>query len=317
MRLFSLATFNRGTHSRLMIMGLGSPKSRKKTTTARNGAGSTDGTRKWFRFILLWSTVLVLFFVGANVFCERFGDKIVQASRFQLTPDSLDLGESPPWIRHDIRPELLLIGFPDKGGNVLQRDVLRKIASAAEEHPWIRKVGELRKEYPNKIRAAVEWRRPVAMVRIAEGLLPVDADGVLLPSRDFTPVEAAQYPRIVGTYPLPCGPAGQNWGDVRISHAASLAELLFSDWKKYGFRQIEPGPEGVSDEFVIVTHSGSRILWGHAPVVSVVREVSPEEKLQRLHAYYREHGSFDGIEGPQEIDLRPVEGLQVRPLRRP
>jgi|YNPNPStandDraft_1061719.scaffolds.fasta_scaffold03207_7 hypothetical protein len=300
-----------------MVMGLRSTKSRKKSSAGRSQAESTNLTRGWIRFILLWSTFLVLLFVGANVFWDRFGNAIVQASRFQLSPDSLDLGEFPPWIHHDIRPELLLIAFPDKGGNILQRDVLAKIASAAEEHPWVRKVSDLRKFYPNRIHAAIEWRQPVAMVRIAEGLLPVDANGVLLPSRDFTPVEAAQYPRIVGAYPLPSGPAGHNWGDVRISQAASLAELLFSDWKKYGFRQIELGPEGTNDEFVIVTHSGSRILWGHPPAVAVAREASPEEKMQRLHAYYREHGSFDGIDGPQEIDLRPREGLRVRPLPQP
>lgn len=300
-----------------MVMGLRSAKSRKKGSGSRNGTKPIGPTPRWIRFTLLWSTFLVLGFVGANIFWERFGHAIVQASRFQLSPDSLDLGEFPPWIHHDIRPELLLIAFPDKGGNILQPDVLAKLASAAEEHPWVRKVANLRKYYPNRIHVAIEWRQPVAMVRIAEGLLPVDANGVLLPTRDFTPVEAAQYPRIVGTYPLPGGPAGQNWGDVRISQAASLAELLFSDWKKYGFRQIEPGPDEATDEFVIVTHSGSRILWGHPPAVSVVREASPEEKMQRLHAYYREHGSFDGIEGPQEIDLRPTAGLRVRPLHLP
>jgi len=67
-------------------------------------------------------------------------------------------------------------------------------------------------------------------------------------------------------------------------------------------------------EFVIVTQSGSRIVWGHAPAVPVVQEVSPDDKMNRLRAYYKEHGSFDGIDGPQEVDLRPLEGVRIRRL---
>ncbi|MGQ9564189.1 MAG: cell division protein FtsQ/DivIB [Thermogutta sp.] len=302
-----------------MIMGLRSTKSRKKGSAPRSGGKSAERVRGWIRFILFWSAFFVLSSVGANIFWDRFGSQIVQIARFQLTPESLDLGEYPPWIHHDIRPELLLIAFPGKGGDILSRDVLAKIALAAESHPWVRKVGDVRKFYPSRLSVTVVWRQPVAMVRVPEGLLPIDANGVLLPSRDFTPVEAAQYPRIVGDYPMPSGPAGHSWGDGRVCQAASLAELIYPDWKRFGFRQIElasrADDSGGNYEFIIVTHSGSRILWGHAPSVAVVREASPEEKTQRLHAYYREHGSFDGIEGPQEIDVRPLEGLRVRPLR--
>lgn len=301
-----------------MFLGLKSTTSKKRRLTASSEARTGTGARVWIRFGLIWATVVVFAFVGANIFWDRFGSQIVRASRFALTPDSLELGEVPAWIHHDVRPEVLLISFPDGKGNVLDRDVLSRVALAADQHPWIKKVQELRKVYPSKIRAAVVWRQPVAMVRVHEGLLPVDAEGVLLPSRDFTPLEAAQYPRIVGLDSLPAGPAGQTWGDVRVVQAASLAGLLLTDWKKYGFRHIELASDKAAHsaefEFVIVTQSGSRIVWGHAPSVPVMQEVSPDDKMNRLRAYYKEHGSFDGIDGPQEIDLRPLEGVRVRRL---
>jgi len=301
-----------------MFFGLKSTRPKKKRSTTSNETHSVNGIRALIRFALVWGIVIVLMFVGANVFWDRFGDQIIGATRFALVPDSLDLGELPPWIHHDVRPEILLISFSDKRGNVLQRNVLSRVASAAEQHPWIKNVENLRKTYPNEIRAAVVWRQPVAMVRIAGGLLPVDAEGVLLPSRDFTPVEAAQYPRIVGLDTLPAGPAGQNWGDARVVQAASLAGLLLADWRKYGLHHIEWKPENPRNstefEFVVVTQSGSRIIWGHAPSVPVVREASPDDKLNRLRVYYKEHGSFDGIDGPQEIDVRPLQGVRVRRL---
>jgi len=301
-----------------MVLGFRSAKSKKKKTTVHGEAGTAYGSRLWIRSFLLWASLFVVSFVMANIFWDRFGQQIIETSRFQLTPDSLNLGEYPAWIHYDVRPELLLISFPEKNGNVLQRDVLQKVASAAERHPWIRKVQSLRKVYPGTISANVVWRQPVLMVRIPEGLLPVDAEGVLLPSRDFTPVEAAQYPRLVGLDVLPAGPAGQSWGDARVVQAAELAALLFEDWKKYGFRHIELISTQITHppkyEFIIVTHSGSRIVWGHAPSVVTTQEASADEKLARIEAYYRQHGSFDGIDGLQEIDVRPLGGLRVRGL---
>ena len=50
-----------------------------------------------------------------------------------------------------------------------------------------------------------------------------DADGVVLPSGDFTAESAAAYPRISGVESSPQGPEGSPWGDPVVEEAAPEA----------------------------------------------------------------------------------------------
>lgn len=276
------------------------------------------------RSFLGWGLVMTASAVAGNVFWENAGNRVTAGTRFAISPDCLVLSDPPAWIHHDVRPEILLaLELEQRDGiTVLDPDLPEKMAMAARQHPWIASVKGIRKLYPRTILFEVVWRTPVAMVRVPEGLLPVDENGVLLPTRDFTPIEASQYPRIYGVESLPAGPAGYPWGDPLVNDAASLAKLLSGAWKKFAFHHIEPssgdGPPAPSAEgrgLTIVTHSGSRVIWGAPPNRSSSQEVSPEDKLRRLEALFREHGSFDSIDGPQVVDIRFPDAIKTAPLR--
>ena len=72
------------------------------------------------------------------------------------------------------------------------------------------------------------------------GLYPIDALGVLLPTADFSRVEARTYPPLSEIRTLPLGPVGENWGDPRVGGGAELAAVLFEDWQRLRLYRIVP-----------------------------------------------------------------------------
>lgn len=74
-----------------------------------------------------------------------------------------------------------------------------------------------------------------------------------------------------------------------------------------------PAPSPDQCTFELYTRGGTRVLWGRAPGMSPAGEVPASEKVARLRHYAEEHNSLDGMHGPQEIDVRAPQGLQVAP----
>lgn len=235
--------------------------------------------------------------------------RLLALPRFHLVPEEIDVGALPPWIHEDPRAEFLLLLDGGADLNLAANEFLVKFVHAVEKHPWIKQVQSAEKRFPGLVQVKLEWRMPVAMVRVQGGLLPVDKEGVLLPTRDFTPLEAAKYPRIEGVSEPPPGPAGVRWLDPVVTAGAPLAASLLGVWNKYQFRALLPLKTSDSPtrvEFTIRTRGGSVIIWGDVPTGDMIgHDKATAAKLQWLEAYFREHGSFEGVEGPQEIDLRP------------
>jgi hypothetical protein len=164
------------------------------------------------------------------------------------------------------------------------------------------------------------------------GVLPVDAEGVLLPTGDFTSSEATRYPRLVRMDRLPTVAPGGHWGDARVVGAAEIAAVLGPAWNRLQLTRIEPladdpaagtvggaGPVGgdsrrrpMEPVFALFTRAdatrgGTRILWGYAPGASVAGEISAVEKVARLLQYHAQHDALDGPQGQrQELDVRTM-----------
>jgi hypothetical protein len=60
--------------------------------------------------------------------------------------------------------------------------------------------------------------------------------------------------------------------------------------------------------FVLLTQSGTRILWGYAPeATNILGELGPAEKVARLQRYFATHDTLDGLQGqPQDLDVRKL-----------
>lgn len=253
-----------------------------------------------------------------NLLWKQAGAQLAIDTRYTLTAESIDLPEPPEWIHHDLRPEILAYLGESGRVSILDDELAERIHRAAESHPWIAAVSGVRKTFPARVQIACEYRKPAAMIRVPEGLLPVDAGGVLLPTRDFTPQEAARYPRIEGIETPPSDVAGRPWADPRVVAAAKLAEMLSPYWTQLQFVRIVPSqPQptiGSPVSLEIQTRGGSRVIWGSPPDILRDDEAPSEVKMRRLDIYFKEHGSLEGLNGPQLFDLRSTAGVRISPI---
>jgi hypothetical protein len=157
------------------------------------------------------------------------------------------------------------------------------------------------------------------MVEVPGGLLPVDVEATLLPSADFSPSEAARYPRLTGVQRVPTGPVGARWPDAKVVGAAEIAATLGSAWEAMKLQSIVPleadpasrpaagdsGSHSAEPFFALMTRGKTRILWGYAPGAGAAGELPAAEKVARLRRYLSDHDTLDGPEaGRKDLDIR-------------
>jgi hypothetical protein len=116
---------------------------------------------------------------------------------------------------------------------------------------------------------------------------------------------------LVGIKSWPEQTVGKSWGDLQVAAGAEIAAELVETWESLKLHYIVPVPVESADtmfEIYVEPRDASklatRILWGHAPSQSSRGEPTPQEKIARLKRIAADHGSLDGLAGPQEIDIR-------------
>jgi hypothetical protein len=261
----------------------------------------------------------VVFFGGWYGVWRGVGQHVLSSKEYWLTLEKVTITPLPPWIKDDIREKVFSDASLDGPLSIMDKDLTDRIAEAFSLHPWVAKVDRVRKYYPAGVTVDLQYRRPVCAVEVVVGgtvqLRPVDAQAVVLPKDDFSPVELSQYPRLVGMNTLPIGMDGAHWGDPRVLGAAQITAALGEDWARLGLDRImaTTAPEpGASDawQYELVTRRGTRVVWGRSPEHALANELSMADKVQRLKQYAAEHGSLDEL---QEIDVRSLQSYRVIP----
>jgi hypothetical protein len=263
--------------------------------------------------------LLVGLLVGAWYIAWQFvGPRVLADPRYRMTAEDVEITPLPPWIHSDVRGEAIR-GITLSGSvSIMTDELTQRVADAFGLHPWVAKVVAVRKFHPARVKVELEYRRPVLMVEVPGGLLPVDVQGAWLPSGDFSPIEANGYPRLVGINSAPVGPVGTRWGDARVVGAAEIAAAIGPAWSTLGLQRIATSAASIStagEEYTyeVTTRGESRVLWGHSPGGSGAGEVPPAEKVARLQQYAAQHGSLDTPHSKQVLDLRGLRRLEVKP----
>lgn len=231
---------------------------------------------------------------------------VLASSQYTVDPRQMHVTPAPPWIRSKVKEEVLREASMTGPLSLLEPHLTPRVAGAFSKHPWIAHVERVSKRFPSGLDVEVVYRRPVAMVELPEGGLPVDVDGVVLPTTDFKPGEADQYPRIGGVLTTPAGLCGTEWGDPAVVGGAQIAAALSNDWQRFDLFRIVPagrrpgGRGGVEYTFSVFTRNGTRIDWGLAPGTTVPSEPAAELKVRELRQYAAQHGTLDGPT-PQQI----------------
>src|SRR4029078_2455850 len=148
---------------------------------------------------------------------------ILAAERFQITPP-------PPWIRSDIKTQVLRDSGLSGTMSVLDDwDTLTKrVEDAFELHPWVASVASITRRLPSSLDIELKYRRPIAAVESSDPLgvmfLPIDDHAVRLPEGDLTETERRYLPRVSGITGRPR--VGDVWDDPRVIGGAKLAAQL-------------------------------------------------------------------------------------------
>ena len=204
--------------------------------------------------------------------------------------------------------------------NVLDRTLLPRLAEAFAREPWVSRVVQLRKGLPAHVEIDLEYRRPVAMIDVKQGVYPIDEQGVLLPPEDFSPAESLRYPLITGVRTLPAGPPGTPWGDGVVQGAAKIAAVVGPHWEELDLTAIHAPAVAVAspqiDDLIFELHArnGSKIVWGRTPGTGHPGELTADQKLGRLKRYVTDFGPLDAPGPAFEIDIRPWQEITRRPL---
>jgi cell division septal protein FtsQ len=239
------------------------------------------------------------------------GPNVLASRPYWLDQKNVEITPPPAWIHRNIRAEVFRDASLDGPLSIIDEDLAQRIADAFSLHPWVAEVRRVTKYFPAAVKVDLEYRRPACMVQLEGRLLAVDTEGVLLPSGspDFSPIETPRYPRLVGVDTVPVGPVGTRWGDARVVEGAEIANALGTVWQRLSLDRIVPSTLvelGYGNEYTyeLVTKGGTRILWGRAPSAEIPGEATAAEKIAQLVEYHKAHGTLEGRDGPQQLDLR-------------
>lgn len=247
---------------------------------------------------------------------SRVGDSTLVHADAVLSPDAVDVVGVAPWVKCDLKTEALRNASLDGGLPLGDPELARRLARAFGMHPWVRLVTKVSLDHPAAARVEVECREPVAMVGVKGGLLAIDADGVVLPSGDFTAESAAEYPRISGVESSPQGPEGSSWGDPVVEEAAAVAVAVGPEWKPLGLVECRPeGRQGMR-RWELVGPGARSIVFGSAPGRETAGEPPAAAKIARLKTLAAGKQSAQAERVDLTVDV-PVDPAGPKPVPAP
>jgi hypothetical protein len=279
------------------------------------------------RPVFLVALLIGAFGGGAYVAWIKLGPRIINAPEYHLVPERVEITPLPDWIHRkngEFQMEVFRNALLDGQLRITDDDLIDLIAKAFSQNPWVAKVQHVTKHHPASVKVELTYRKPVCMVEVPGGLLPVDAQGVLLPStsEDFSSLEATRYPRLKGVDRGPTTPPGRLWIDAKVIGGAEIAAALADVWTSMELDHIVALPEadvGATASgsqthwarepvFAIFTQRGTRILWGHAPrAKNITGETPTAGKVAYLKHRLSQDDTLDGPQGqPRQLDLRTL-----------
>ncbi|REK15764.1 MAG: hypothetical protein DWQ37_08065 [Planctomycetota bacterium] len=313
-----------------------SARKRKESEDEDVAVLSPGGIRPQARRLIIAAILVVLASVLGLIVWRHVRDHVLAGGQYQVQPDLISISPPPEWIRGTsdsqapadrIKSEALRDLTRGGALSLLDADLTVRVASAFSDHPWVSRVDRVSKSFPSGLEVALAYRTPVAMVEVDDGtgVLPVDEQGVVLPTKDFTSDEVERYPRIAEIYTRPAGAVGTRWGDAAVHGAAQIAAAISRDWGELDFARIvpverKPAQMGVEYTYAVITRSGSTVYWGRAPGTDTPGELPAPRKIAQLKRYAEQNqGTLDGADGPQEMEFGQDGSLlrRARPVIAP
>jgi hypothetical protein len=294
---------------------------KRQADDASASDGATPGRKRGSaRWMVLAVVLAVVVGGGSYGVRQHVQGHVLASSEYQLEAERITISPLPPWIHGDIKSEVLRDATIDGPLSLLDGELTVRMATAFAAHPWVAHVERVSKQFPSGLNVVLSYRRPVAMVEVegGSGALPVDIEGVVLPTEGFTADDADAFPLLGEIRTSPSGPVGNRWGDAAVTGGAQIAAALGPDWKSLGLARIVPagqkaGRAGVEYIFNLVTRSGTQIRWGRAPASDLPGEVPALEKIEQLKRYAAQNNNSLDLPDGALLEIRHDGALVSRP----
>ncbi len=147
-------------------------------------------------------------------------EQLKDRDRFQFSFSSIQCNTPAGMSRIDFLDEVhYLSGLPSELP-LLEENLFKRLDDAFSLHPWVKKVDQIQLLPSEKtVRVDLAFRKPVLAIQWEGKTRAVDANGVLLPPNAKT----EGLPKYDKKPSRPQGPAGSEWGDAGVLHAARKA----------------------------------------------------------------------------------------------
>ena len=186
---------------------------------------------------------------------------------------------------------------------------LERVSSMLASSGWFQDTPSVERVGQDTIRIIGTWRRPAAVVRSSGRDHLVSWNGMPMPV-SFAP-GGSQAPIILGVGLSPADPSlearfARPWPGEDVSAALDLLRVLAR--KPYYEQVAAIDVRGLSREGIIeiITDHETRIVWGGRPGAFNPGEVSDDQKIARLDAFFDRQGRIDG-----GFDRIEIQGTQV------
>ena len=265
---------------------------------------------------VIW--VIAAFAVGF-VFLEKY---VKNTTQFAQKSAVIELVDVPTWVNESLKQKILSAARAGGEDLILNEDVAASVQQNIEELiAWLDNTTVSTTH--DRLLIKANWRKPLAAVTKNRKTVYIDKDLVVL---DFLPMSSLPIVSVKGlATSTNVPPPGQIWEIEDLDAAIQILErfdrmdkivtpdrkLLFEidsiDVTNFDGRKNSKKPH-----ILLYAKDQTQIIWG-AEIGSWQRnlEASDEQKLAKLYAYYKEHGSLLG--GAKYINLRDPQQSIPRP----
>ena len=246
-----------------------------------------------------WGTVLLFAAcAGLGVLGWNFvRHSLSERAEYRLSAERIRVSETPPWIPTNF-VDAVLRSSGLTSASLLDAGLSEKLAKAFAADSWVESVVRVELRFPSGAEVVLTYRRPVAVVEVAQGLLPVDPNGVLLRTDYFihvAPEKKNDYLRVSGIRSTPLGGVGTAWGDPLVHSSAQLAAFLEDVTKTLALTAIVPGAEqtatGTQTVFRLKTAAGTEFHWGRFDAADPKNDAGKKRLLELVRLF----GSLDQV----------------------
>lgn len=190
------------------------------------------------------------------------------------------------------------------------------IGEAMLDTGWFASTPKVSRDAPDVIRITGTWRTPAAVVRVGDKEIAVGWDARPLPivyekpgvSGLFQIGDVREAPPYLADGRPDCSKA---WPGEGVAAALELLDLIARQPFAAQVAGISVGTHQDDQSLEIVTHAGTRVVWGGRPSKPLIGEASTPQKLEKLAWLDKKFKRIDAGRSPQT----PIEVWW--PLSRP